>query len=134
MKYIYPNVSINTGNANNLINNNKNNEQVEVICGGWENIDKIKVPCIAVTKGAPYQGVLYGHAMVIEDITYNNDGSIRDIYYSNSNAYDYNTGTSSSNGIFNEGVDGTIQKLSYDKFISKDSNALSGFIIVKTDY
>lgn len=130
--YIYPNISIDCANANNLLNKNRNNSTVTVIDGGWENISKLKLPCIAITEGAPYNGVLYGHAMVIEDITFNEDGTIKDIYYSNSNAYDYNTGISSADGKFTSGIDGTVQKLSYSKFISQTSKKVHGFIIPNT--
>ena len=129
MKYLYPNLTLNSGNANQWLDNNKGNSGYSVVEGGWENLEKLKFPCVVVTKGAPYEGFLYGHVSVIEGITLNDDGSIKDIYFSESNGYDYNTHTLSSNGVFNKGIDGTMQRLSYQDFIKSSSRTVYGFIV-----
>ena len=82
--------------------------------GDWSSLKSLNLPCAAVSQSGSY-----GHVIIIEGVTFNEDGSIRDIYWSESNGQ-YDTVKHPDNGYdlssyyFTEGYDGVMNKYSFD--------------------
>lgn len=112
--YLFPDTLPNPpGNADQWLYSCADQPNLEVVWGGWSSLKDIKTPCAAVSQNPPY-----GHVIIIEGVTFNEDGSIRDIYWSESNGqYDpvrHPDGYDTSSYYFTEGYDGVMNRYSFD--------------------
>lgn len=106
-----------SGHAKDWLKNNDGREHLDVRYGGWNDLDSSRLPCIAVSEDGEY-----GHVYIVEGVTRNDDGSIKEIIYSECNGYNREQNVNSSNGVYNEGVDCV-----YDK-ATPAALGVSGFI------
>lgn len=114
-------IRLNTArHAYNWLNDNNKDGRLNVLYNNSPDVLKDqKIPCIAVSTSGKY-----GHVSIIENIIYNDDGTIKAVYMSQSNA--------DGNPNYNAGVDAVLQKLvpgtpEFQKYF----NGLAGFICAK---
>ncbi len=95
--------------ARRWLKDNANDKRVKIV-------EHIVAQSIAVDKSGKH-----GHVLFVEYVTYNSDGTPKDVYFTESN-WD-------NNGIYNEGKDCIVQKMSYKQF--KQVKSPDGYIVAK---
>ena len=128
--YLFPDTLPNPpGDAKNWLYSCADQPNLDVVWGDWSSLKDIKTPCAAISQNPPY-----GHVIIIEGVTYNEDGSIREIYWSESNGqYDpvrHPDGYDTSSYYFTEGYDGVMNKYTVgsDEQIPWVLSSIAGFV------
>lgn len=114
--YLYPNCLPNPpGDAENWLYSCDNQPNLEVVWGdaSASTLKNLKTPCAAIIQNGRY-----GHVLIIEGVTFHEDGTIKEVYWSESNGqYDpvkHPDGYDTSSYYFTEGYDGVMNKYSFD--------------------
>lgn len=100
------------GNAGQWDSECQNSSVVEVT-------SEISAPAVAVTNG---------HVIIIENVTYNEDGTPDKVYFSECN---WETETDPGRGVYNEGKDCIMKEISYSDYISSSGRAPKAYIVPK---